>query len=94
MHTDQTPRLRVAAAAAVALAALLVSACGSSEGGVSGDTRQKLIDAMVSEGATQENAECLVDELGGDAERLWTTADADLTDEDTEKFTAAAQKCQ
>ena len=95
MHTTHPSRgLRVTAAALGAVAALFISACGSSGGGTSDDTRQKLIDAMVSEGATQENAECLVNELGDDAERPWTTEDADLSDEDTEKFTAAAQKCQ
>ena len=50
-RTD-TPSCRVTpwtAAALGAVAALFISACGSSGGGTSDDTRQKLIDAMVSE---------------------------------------------
>lgn len=79
-----------------ASAVVLVTACGgndSASGSLDGDTREKLIDAMVSEGGTRENAECLVDALGSDAEKLWSMDEANMTEEQQETFFGAAEKC-
>jgi polyhydroxyalkanoate synthesis regulator phasin len=69
-----------------------LTACGDDDEGGSSNA-QALIDAMVSEGAPEEEARCLVDELGDDAERLWTSDDADLSEEDMEKFEEALKEC-
>jgi serine/threonine protein kinase HipA of HipAB toxin-antitoxin module len=63
------------------------------DGQLAPGNRALLIEAMVSEGGTREDAECLVDALGADAERLWNTPDEDLTEEESEQFFAAAEKC-
>ena len=86
-------RLVVTAVAAVTTLSACGGGGGAEEAGVDDATRQKLIDAMVSEGAPKENAECIVDGLGNDAERLWTADDADLSDEEKDRFTAVVEKC-
>jgi hypothetical protein len=84
----------VAAAAALPALVLAGAACGSDDdGGADGGDRQELVDSMVSEGATEDQARCFVDELGDDAERLYTAADAELSEEDLSRIAEAFRTC-
>ena len=78
------------------LLVLGVAGCGDDDddGGNGGGDNDELIDQMVAEGATREEAECVVDELGDDAERLLTMdEDEDPDPEDLVKFLEAISEC-
>lgn len=81
-------------AAMVALAGA-VAACGGDDDSEADDPDvQELIDAMVSEGATTEQARCFIDELGfDDAERIYGADDADLSEDDMNSALAAFEAC-
>lgn len=86
------PAATFAVASTLALG-LLFGACGGDDddGGDSAD--QALIDAMVSEGATEEQARCFIDELGDDADRIYGADEDDLSEEDLERALQAFQDC-
>lgn len=70
------------------------SGSGSGSSSASSSSDSDLIDAMVSEGATEEEARCFVEALGDDAERLFGTPDdADLSEEDQDDLLAALEAC-
>ncbi len=50
-------------------------------------------DAMIAEGAPAAMANCLVEQLGDDAERLFTASDDELTEDDTATLVAALEAC-
>ena len=50
-------------------------------------------DAMIAEGAPPALARCMVEQLGDDAERLFTASDDELSDADTNKLTTALEAC-
>lgn len=52
-----------------------------------------VVDAMIAEGAPVAMANCMVEQLGDDAERLFTASDDELTDEDTATLVAALDAC-
>lgn len=76
---------------AAALAAALtftLTACGGD------DYDEDVIDAIKSLGATQEEAECFIDELGeSDAKKFLDVADSDAEPADAEKYIKALDKC-
>ena len=80
---------RTAAPAALAAAlALTLGACGGD------DYDSELIDALKAVGASQEEAECFVDELGEDgAQEFIDQGDQEPDPEDLEKFLAALDEC-
>ena len=83
-------RVRTIAAAA-AIGALALAGCGG--GGSDDSTRQEIVDSMVSEGATEEQANCFVDELGDDAQRLYEMEDDEATEEDMTQVIEAMSEC-
>ncbi|MCF3595786.1 hypothetical protein LZG00_17495 [Rhodobacteraceae bacterium LMO-12] len=50
-------------------------------------------DAMIAEGAPAAMANCMVEQLGDDAERLFTASDDELTEDDTATLVAALEAC-
>lgn len=70
---------------------LVVGACGDDDDG--GGENEELVQAMVSEGATEEQARCFVDELGDDAERMFSAADDELSEDDQEALFSALEEC-
>lgn len=85
---------RALALAGAAVLAITFAACGDDDDDDSGGSaNDELIAAMVSEGATDAEARCFVDEVGDDAERLFTAADEDLSEEDEATLLAAFQAC-
>lgn len=50
-------------------------------------------DAMIAEGAPAAMAKCMVEQLGNDAERLFTASDDELTEDDTAALVAALEAC-
>lgn len=62
-------------------------------GGVAIAQDGDIAEAMIAEGAPAALANCLVGQLGDDAERLFTTSDADLSEEDTATLVAALDAC-
>ena len=83
-------RVRTIAAAA-AIGALALAGCGG--GGSDDSTRQEIVDSRVSEGATEEQANCFVDELGDDAQRLYEMEDDEATEEDMTQVIEAMSEC-
>ena len=78
------------------MAAMIVMAVGLVGcGGDDDDAKinQDLVDAMVSEGATEEEARCFIEEVGSDAERIFNAEDEDLSEEDLEKVLNAVEAC-
>ena len=76
-----------APAALVAALVLTLGACGD-------DYESELVDALKATGASQEEAECVIDELGeGDAKKFIESIDADSEPDDAEKFLAALDEC-
>lgn len=49
--------------------------------------------AMIAEGAPAAMANCMVDQLGEDAERLFSASDDELSDDDTATLVAALEAC-
>lgn len=74
------------------LLAVALMACGDDGGSASAST-QELINMMVSEGATEEEARCFVDELGDAAERLFGASEDDLSEEDQARLLEALMEC-
>ena len=91
MVYDRIVRRGMLLASVVLLAGALV-ACGDDDGGGSA-SNQALIDAMVSEGASADEARCFVEELGDAAERLFSAEEEDLSDEDRDRLLAALEEC-
>lgn len=58
-----------------------------------GDRSEAVIAAMISEGAPPEQARCVVEKLGTEAERIFTAADQDLTEADIQLLTTALETC-
>lgn len=59
----------------------------------SGD-REELVRAMVSEGATEEVANCFIDEVGVDGtKRIRASEDSELSESDMTTIERALQKC-
>ncbi|MCK0150689.1 hypothetical protein MWU54_11685 [Marivita sp. S6314] len=52
-----------------------------------------VVAAMIAEGAPAAMANCMVEQLGDDAERLFTASDDELTEADTETLMAALEAC-
>lgn len=80
-----------------ALLALPLAACGKDDGGDGDDAggsvdEQQLIDQLMANGADEEEARCVIDQLGEDAERLIMATD-DLAGEDQELAEAAMLEC-
>jgi hypothetical protein len=80
-------RSLVLAVGALSLLALLAGACGGepSDG--------EIVDELVDQGLTEDQAECMVDELGDDAGRLFTADEDAITEEDGEKLFGAIFSC-
>jgi len=78
-------------AAGIVLLTFALTACGGDDGGSEVD--QALLDTMVAEGATEEQARCFLSELGDDAERLFAAEDEDLSEDDQEKLLDAFEEC-
>ena len=82
--------LTARAAAPVALVAALVltlGACGD-------DYDSDLVDALKATGASQEEAECFIDEVGeDDAQRFVDLGDKEPSQDDVEKFLGAIEEC-
>lgn len=83
-------RLGLVAMAALLVMALGLVACGDDDGG---EINQDLVDAMVSEGATEEEARCFIEEVGSDAERIFLASDDELSEDDLEKVLDAVEAC-
>lgn len=49
--------------------------------------------AMIAEGAPAAMANCMVDQLGDDAERLFSASDDELSEDDTATLVAALEAC-
>ena len=79
---------RLAAPAAMAAVLLLtLGACGD-------DYDEDVVNALKATGATQEEAECVIDELGeGDAKKFVEAMDDESAPADAEKFIAALDEC-
>jgi hypothetical protein len=75
--------------------AMALAACGDDGGGESDADADAVIDAMVSEGATEDEARCFVEEIGSadDAERLFTADDEDLSEGDLARLVEALTAC-
>lgn len=82
-------------ASAVAAVVMLAAACGDDDDSAADDpARQDLVDAMVSEGASEDEANCFIDELGlDDAERIYGADEADLSEDDMDKTLSAFEEC-
>lgn len=50
-------------------------------------------DAMIAEGAPAALANCMVEQLGDDAERLFMASDDELSEEDTTRLVVALESC-
>lgn len=82
-------RLGLVATAALLVMAVGLVGCSDDDGEID----QELVDAMVSEGATEEEARCFIEEVGNDAERIFNAADEDLSEEDLENVLNALEAC-
>lgn len=71
----------------MALCAMSLSTAIACGGGDSAN--DDLVEQLVAEGATEEQARCFVDELGDDADRLMEADEDEISDEDAEKLIAA-----
>ena len=84
---------RTIGAAALCLAFVLgAGACGDDggdEGG--GEVDQELVDLLMEEGATQEEAECYIRNLGDDAEMIASGEEPDPEEQD--RIVEAVQGC-
>lgn len=74
---------------------MVAGACGSDDGAsASSEDGSRVVAAMVDEGATQEEAECLVDALGAaDAERFVSSDEDELSEADSARFLDAVLDC-
>jgi len=80
-------KLTKVAVAAAALT-LTLTACGGD------DYDEDTVDALKALGASQEEAECFIDELGeDDAKKFLEASDGEVAPEDSEKYLAALDEC-
>jgi hypothetical protein len=85
-------RIRIMATGA-ALGIVTLAGCGS-DGAGSGAEREQLVQAMVSEGATETQADCFIDRVGeDDAQRIFEADDAELSESDMEAIERALAAC-
>lgn len=85
-------RMVTTAVTALAAGGLLLAACGSDDGTSEAD--REVIDALVDEGATEEEATCFVDALGADTVEKFIHADEDsVSADDQEAALAALDDC-
>ncbi|MCB0995061.1 MAG: hypothetical protein KDB21_08230 [Acidimicrobiales bacterium] len=66
-------------------------ACGDDDDS-GGGANSELVDRMVAEGAPRDEAECMVDKLGDDAE-VFLSADEEISEEMGEKLFEALTEC-
>lgn len=70
-----------------AVLALTLTACGD-------DYDSDLVDALKEQGASQEEAECLIDEIGEDgAQDFLDSVDAESPPDNAEEIIAALDEC-
>jgi hypothetical protein len=77
--------IAISTCAGLSLSAPAMAAAGERAGDVA--------EAMISEGAAPAQAVCIVEHLGDDAERLFTAADEDLTEDEQQLLMAALDAC-
>lgn len=80
-------RLLAPAAAVLALGGFL-AACGDDK-----ESKEELIDRMVDSGMTEEQANCVYDELGDDANDFLNQSEDDASDEDVARLTETMTAC-
>lgn len=79
--------------AGAAVGALLLAGCGGDDDDRS-EKEQEVIDALVDEGATEDDAGCFVDALGADrVERFISASDDEVSAEDQAEALEALQEC-
>lgn len=86
-------RLGLAVSLLVLGLALPLAGCGDDSGELSEAERDELVETLVAEGASRDEAECFVDELEGDLGRLINSDEAELSEDDAKALTAALTKC-
>lgn len=76
----------------LSLLGLALAGCGGDDD--SGGDNEELVSALVSEGATEEEARCFVDELGADAtQKFITAADAEFSEDELQDVFDALEAC-
>jgi hypothetical protein len=71
---------------------LVFVACGGDS--LSAAERQELKAELMADGLSEREADCFIDELGGDAKRLWEMDDEeDMSERDFAKLLEAFIKC-
>lgn len=84
-----------AGAALVAVLALTVAGCGDDDDDSRSEADQEVIEALTSDGATEEQAECFVDALGADTvlKFLGAPDEDDVTADEQADALEALQEC-
>ncbi|MEX0783695.1 MAG: hypothetical protein WD557_13705 [Dehalococcoidia bacterium] len=72
---------------AISLFGLVAAACGGDP------SNDEIVDRLVDEGLSEDQATCMVDELGDDAGRLFGADEDEISDEDAEKLFGAVFSC-